>query len=88
MIFILKLLILFGLVKLLEQNEKPILCAAIYSVIFFVLSFSMDTGFVDALIGGILSFAFAAMYFWLLDRFMNSGWFWPIFAFGILLGFV
>ncbi len=88
MIFILKLLILFGLVKLLEQNEKPFLCAAIYSVIFFVLSFSIGTGFVDALIGSIISFVFAAIYFWLLDRFMNSGWFWPIFAIGILFGFV
>ncbi len=88
MIFILKLLILFGLVKLLEQNEKPFLCASIYSAIFFILSLLFGFELFDSLVGSLISFVFAAIYFWLLDRFMNSLWFWPIFAIGILLGCV
>ncbi|QDO82314.1 hypothetical protein FM037_02495 [Shewanella psychropiezotolerans] len=88
MIFILKILIIFGLAKLLEQNEKPFLYAGIYTSIFLVLSLLFGAGFVGSLIGATISFVFAAIYFCLLDRFMNDVWYWPIFAIGILVGFV
>lgn len=88
MIFILKVLIIFGLAQLLKQNAKPFLCAGIYTVMVFVLSLLFGAGIFGAMIGAVISLVFASIYFWLLDWFIDSVAYWPIFAIGILIGLV
>jgi hypothetical protein len=39
-------------------------------------------------IGSAISFALALAYFWLLDRFEDSGLFWVILIVGLLIGVV
>ena len=88
MIFILKVLILFGLAKLLEQIEKPFLCAGLYTAIFFVIYLLLGTGLMGALINAGILLVFASFYFWLLNRLIHNMLYWPVFAVGLVIGFV
>lgn len=87
----LKIIVLFGLTRLLLVQKKPFLVAGFYagmSWIFFVfLGESFD------LLGSILvlgiSFLFSSIYFWLLWRLEeNLIPYWTVTILGLLIGLV
>ena len=87
--FIIKILVLVGLIQLLLATNKPFFCATIYAGMGFLLGLMwgrpIDTLFVPAL----MAFALSSIYFHLLDRFEGSGilW-WIIMAGGFAIGLV
>jgi len=79
---------LAALIQILIQTEKPFLCSGIYAGIVFVIGLFFGGQFASVLIATAISFAFASLYFWLLDRFQNG---WPFLAIaigGLLIGLV
>ena len=87
-IFIFQILLLVGLVKLLLTTEKPELCAGIYAVFVFVFSLLLDAGLIASLVGSLISGALAFVYFWLLDRFRDTIWFWVTLVVGLVIGLI
>ena len=89
MIYIIKILLLIGLIKLLFETNKPLLCASIYVGIGIIIDFVSGTRIGSLLIAGVISFILAAVYFWLLDRFQGSGLvYYVIMVVGFLIGLV
>jgi hypothetical protein len=66
---IIKLLLLWGLIKLLIETNSPLLCAGIYAGAAFIFSVVSGLSLGPLLLGTAISFALAYVYFWLLDRF-------------------
>jgi len=83
-----RIMILVGLVKLLVVTEKPFLCAGIYAAVGLFFRFLLGVPFPGILIATAISLALASLYFWLLARFVGSGWFWLIMMVGFAIGIV
>ena len=75
-----------SLVKLLLETENPILCSALYASLAVGIGFMFGMQWV--LVRGSISFALATPYFWLLNRFQGTDYFWLIFILGIAIGLV
>ena len=86
--FMIKLFFIVALVKLLLNTNKPAQCAGIYAVGGFLISLIFGRPFLFAGIASAISFAFALLYFWLMDKFEESSLFWVILILGILVGLV
>jgi hypothetical protein len=87
--FILKILLIVGLIKLLQQTHKPLLAASIYVGIRLFFSVLLGHSFGYLMIGSFVAGALASLYFWLLDYFEGSGMiFWIIALGGLLIGLV
>ena len=86
--FLLKALFIASLVKLLLKTNKPVLCAGIYVVLGFILGLMFGRPFIYVVIGSAVSFGLAFIYFWLLNRFEDSGLFWGILVLGLFIGLV
>jgi hypothetical protein len=86
---VIKILILVGLIRLLLATSRPFLCSGIYTVIAFGASLALERGFmVSAIVAGI-AFATSSLYFWLLNKFEDSGViFFIILIVGLLIGLV
>jgi uncharacterized membrane protein len=87
--FILKILLIAGLIKLLGQTHKPLLCASLYVGVrlFFSILFGHTLGYL--FVGSLIAGALASLYFWLLDYFERAGIiFWIIALGGFLIGLV
>lgn len=91
---IIQFFILWGLATIQRKTNKPWLSAIIYTIIaiaFYWISgeLTIDTNyeaeFVSAeIVGNILGisiiyFPISLLYFWLLEKFEDSGWYWVIF---------
>lgn len=86
---ILRIVFLGALVKILLETEKPFLCSGIYAFIGFLFRLIVGIPLLNTLISTAISFALASLYFWLLNRFSESGWlFWLILIFGLAIGIV
>lgn len=85
---ILKAVFLASLVKLLIATNKPLLCASIYVSLGFIFGLLLERPFAYVLLSTAISFVLALLYFWLLDRFEDSGMFWVILIVGLLIGIV
>jgi hypothetical protein len=84
---IFRVLLLFGLIRLLIETNKPFLCSGIYAAI--VTGFSLIGGSGTTAIGaGGLAFLLASAYFWMLDRFQEGILFWVIMIVGLIIGLV
>lgn len=85
MLLVVKVLILIALIKLLLASENAFLCASLYtgiSVFFGVLL----GGPLDAvLFGAPITFGYSFLYFWLLDRFLGTGFIWWLILVGGLV---
>ena len=88
MILLIKILVLVSLIKLLLVTEQPILCAGIYTAIRFIFSLIFGFPFLAVLIGSAIGFGLAFLYFWLLDRFRETGVFWIVLILGLVIGLV
>jgi hypothetical protein len=86
---IIKILILTALIRLLITTHKPMLCAIVYTVVVGLSYLVIGNALSVMTIGIALVFVFSLIYFWLLERFCDSGmtW-WVIMLGGICLGFV
>jgi len=85
---IVKILVLVGLIKLLLVTEKPMLCAGIYTGVAFLFSLLVGKPFLAVLIGSAIGFGLALLYFWLLNRFRDTGIFWVVLILGLVIGLV
>lgn len=85
---IVKILMLVGLIKLLLVTEKPMLCAGIYAGVAFLFSLLVGNPFLAVLIGSTIGFGLALLYFWLLNRFRDTGIFWVVLILGLVIGLV
>jgi len=81
-------LVLIALIKLLLASHSPKLCAGLYTITAVIINLSVNTSFdvVNFFIIAVIAFIFSYIYFWLLDRFEGSGWWWAILVGGIILG--
>lgn len=85
---ILKIIILASLIKLLIATNNPLLCTSVYVSFGFIFGLLLGNPFVYVLIAAAISFGLAFAYFWLLNRFEDSGMFWVILVVGLLIGIV
>jgi hypothetical protein len=84
-----KVIILIGLIKLLVETNKPILCASIYAAVVLIFSMCFSVALIPVLIATGISFVLALIYFWLLNYFVDSILiFWVILVLGLLIGLV
>ncbi len=85
---VIRVVLLVVLVKLLIATDQPFLCSGIYAVVKFLLALAFGTQFFPALGFAAISFVLASLYFWLLDHFADSGWWWLILMGGLVIGLV
>ncbi len=89
MLFLGKVILLVGLIRLLVETEKPILCAGLYAGFGFLLGALMGIPLVPLTIGMAISFALALLYFWLLYRIEMGSLLWfVVIVIGLLIGIV
>ena len=83
-------LVLIALIKLLLASHSPKLCAGLYVVAVVIINLSVSISFdiINLLFTASIAFIFSYIYFWLLDRFEGSGWWWGILVGGIIFGAV
>ena len=83
-----KVIVLVALIKLLLVTKNPILCAGIYTIVKFLLTLLFGTPFIAVLIGSVIAFILSLIYFWLLNRFRDTGIFWLVLILGLVIGLV
>ena len=71
-------------IKVLAIFGRPKICAALFVLPFILYAFITPTPFTAAAIGGAILFGYIFLYFWLLDYFGESGWYWLI----LIIGFI
>ncbi len=86
--FIVKILLLVGLIRLLVATNKPMLCTGIYTCAAVAFALMFGKPFLYILIATPIAFGFAFLYFWLLDRYEETGWFYVILTVGLAIGLV
>jgi hypothetical protein len=87
-VILIRPLVLIGLIQILIQTNKPFLCSGIYAAIATLFGLVLGSGFVGAVVGGGIAFVMSSLYFWLLDRFDGSFWWWIIAVGGLVIGLV
>ena len=85
---IIKILVLVGLIRLLIITDNPIVCAGIYTGVRLIFALLCGNPFVAVLIGSIIAFGLALLYFGLLSRFQDTGVFWLVLILGLAIGLV
>ena len=83
-----KIVILLGLLQLLRVTGKPILCSSIYAVLIFIFGLLFGGPFTDVLLFTAIGFILSTVYFYLLDMFSDSGFYWLILIVGLLIGLI
>lgn len=86
--FLVRPLILIALVQILIETNKPFLCSGIYAAVATLFALFLGRGLVGATLAGGLAFLFSSLYFWLLDYFDGSIWWWIIVIGGLVIGLV
>ena len=71
-------------IKILSIVRKPLYCAVVYILPFVIINLMSGLPFIAAAIGTAVVFGYILLYFWLLDYFGESLWYWLI----LVLGFV
>jgi hypothetical protein len=83
-----KIIILIGLLKLLDVSNKPLLCSGIYAGIVFLLGLMFGASFLPVIVSTGIAFALSTAYFFLLNYFSESWYYWPILVIGLFIGMV
>ncbi len=83
-----KILILVELLQLLRVTGKPIYCSAIYAAIIFIFGVIFGESITTVLISTAIGFVLSTAYFYFLDIYSDSGYYWIILVLGLLIGFV
>ena len=84
-----KFLLLAALIRFLIMTEKPLLCSILYTLSALIINLVFGVPFSVLLLPILLTFALSTLYFWLLQRFNESGiiW-WIILIVGFFIGLV
>lgn len=84
------ILVLIALIKLLLASHSPKLCAGLYAITVVIINLSVSTSFdiANFSIIALIAFIFSYIYFWLLDKFEESGWWWGVLVGGIVVGVI
>lgn len=85
MFFLFRLVMLVMLVQVLIHTSKPLFCASLYTLISFLVALASYHLFWMAVIIALATFMLAWLYFWLLERFDESLFFWPIMLSGMAI---
>lgn len=83
-----KVILLIGLLKLLDVSGKPLLYSGIYAGIVFCLGLFFGAPFLSVLMSTGIVFGLSTAYFFLLNHFSESGYYWVILVIGLLIGLV
>ena len=83
-----KIILLAALVKLLIATDQPFLCSGLYTVIKFLIALAFGAQLGSALLFAAIAFVLASIYFWLLDYFDETFWWWIILLGGLAIGLV
>ncbi len=84
-----QILLLVGLVKLLIETEKPFVCSGIYAGAHLLFGMLLSAETSAVIVGTLISFGLASLYFWLLQRSeAGSGMWWAWLVGGLLIGLV
>ena len=87
-ILLIKVVIITGLIKIALIWSDHWIPAGIYAGIVFLSGLFLGHPFFGVLISTVISFALAAVYFWLLTKFEGSGFiFWLILVIGLVIVF-
>lgn len=85
LLFFPQILLLAGLLYLFINFNKPLLCAAIYTVLHFVLSLILGFALVPILIATGVQFVLALLYFSLLGKVQKGLLWWIILVAGFTI---
>ncbi len=80
-----QLLLILGLVRVLQVTESPFLCSSIYTGAVFLLGLATKGLSLPLLAVTAISFVLASLYFWLLQRFAESFFYWILLVVGFSL---
>jgi hypothetical protein len=87
-----KLVFIVGLIRLLLATNNPVMCTSIYgtghAILGSVLCLTINASLLPVLAMSSIAFVLALVYFWLLDRFEETMFFWLIMIGGLILGLV
>lgn len=83
-----RVLLLVGLIRLLIETNKPLVCAEIYAAAAALGALMSGRGVAGALIAAGFGLVLSGLYFWLLDRFDGSFLWWVILVAGLAIGLV
>jgi len=86
--FVVKILLLVGLIRLLTATNKPMLCTGIYTCASVAFALMFAKPWLYIVIATPIAFGLAFLYFWLLDRFEETGWFYVVLIVGLAVGLV
>ena len=88
----LHILLLAVCVKLLIETERPLLCAALYTgtglMLGLLFSLGGEIAPLTLLVAAGMRFAFASIYFLLLDRIGDGALWWVVLVLGLAIGLV
>jgi hypothetical protein len=65
---VIRIFLLWGLIKLLIETHSPLLCAGIYAGVVIIFAMVSSLSFGALLLGTAISFALAFVYFFILDK--------------------
>ena len=85
MFFLFRLVILVMLVQVLIHTGKPLFCASLYTLVSFLIAWISFHSFWVASGIALATFMLAWLYFWLLERFDESMFFWAIMLSGMAI---
>lgn len=88
MLFVINIFILVALIKIVIQTDRPLMCAGVYTGVHMFFALLLGKGLSVALVGAVVGFFLAWLYFWLLTRTQESVVFWLVAIGGIVIGFV
>ncbi len=83
MFILFRLVMLIMLVQVLIHTSKPLFCAGLYTLISFLIAWISTQVFWVAALIALGTFMLSWVYFWLLERFDESLFFWPIMLAGM-----
>ncbi|QYO67318.1 hypothetical protein [Leptolyngbya sp. 7M] len=75
---ILGIILLAAFVKLSVHYHKPIVLAGAYTAVAFLLNLAISEDFLAEVLAAPVTMALMWLYFWLLDRYFESGLWWLI----------
>ncbi|MFC1783766.1 hypothetical protein ACFL02_09325 [Planctomycetota bacterium] len=75
MLLVISFVIFIAVIKLLNETNKPLLCAGIYAGIQLFFDLLFTDALLAVFIGAAINFAYYFGWFWLLDRSEGTKWF-------------
>ena len=75
MFYLISIITFLAIIKLLNETNKPLLCAGIYSGVLLFFDLLLTDALWAIFIGAPLNFAYFFGWFWILNRSEGTTWF-------------